>query len=93
MKTMYALTYCFEGYDNAYPYATTIAISDDREKLVAEMNKCIEEDCREPENEECKYDTDINYSEYRRTSDEVQLVHNCNCDLYVTYKIHEVKVL
>lgn len=36
-KKMFALTYCYEGYDNCTPYATTIAVSSDIEKLKAEM--------------------------------------------------------
>jgi hypothetical protein len=92
MKTMYALTYCFEGYDDNYPYASTIAVSDDREKLVAEMNKCVEEDCREPEDGD-EWNTDCNFQVTLRVSNEVQIRHNKYSDLYATYKIQTVNVL
>ena len=39
-KKMFALTYCYEGYDDNNPYATTIAVSTDIEKLKAEMD-CV----------------------------------------------------
>ena len=44
-KKMFALTYCYEGTDNTNPYGTTIAVSTDIEKLKAEMEKCVDEDC------------------------------------------------
>lgn len=58
---MFALTYCFEGVDDNYPYACTIAVSEDIEKLRAEMEKCIEEDCTEPTDEDDEWNTDCNY--------------------------------
>ena len=41
-KTMFALTYCFEGVDDNCPYACTIAVSMDKEKLREKMMKCVE---------------------------------------------------
>ena len=41
-KKMFALTYCFEGVDDSYPYATTIAVSEDEEKLRKKMEECVE---------------------------------------------------
>ena len=41
MKTnenkMYALTYCYEGVDDNSPYAVTLAVSSDKQKLLDEM--------------------------------------------------------
>ena len=51
-KTMYALTYCFDGVDDNYPYACTIAVSMDKEKLREKMMQCVEEDCTEPTDED-----------------------------------------
>lgn len=94
-KTMYALTYCYEGVDDNTPYACTIAVSEDIEKLRAEMEKCIEEDTREPNEEdgEDEWQDDINYKVYKKYDDEVYLQHKKNINLYASYKIHHVKVL
>jgi hypothetical protein len=32
-KTMYALTFCYEGYEDNIPTATTIAVSDSIQRL------------------------------------------------------------
>ena len=92
---MYALTYCYEGYDMNSPSATTIAVSEDFEKLRAEMEKCIEEDAREPNEEdgEDEWQDDINYKVYKKYDDEVYLQHKKNINLYASYKIHHVNVL
>lgn len=67
-KTMFALTYCFEGVDDNYPYACTIAVSMDIDKLREEMKKCVEEDCTEPTDEDDDWNTDCNY-QYRTHRD------------------------
>ena len=92
---MYALTYCYEGYDMNSPSATTIAVSEDIEKLRAEMEKCSEEDTREPNEEdgEDEWQDDINYKVYKKYDDEVYLQHKKNINLYTSYKIHHVNVL
>lgn len=36
-KKMHALTFCYEGYDDCSPYAVTIAVSEDVERLRAKM--------------------------------------------------------
>lgn len=92
-KTTFALTYTYEGVEDSLPYATTLAVSDDREKIVAYMNKCVEEDCREPINEDYEWDTDHNYSVIERNNDEVKLKHRAYTDLYASYKIKEVDIL
>lgn len=94
-KKMYALTYCFEGVDDNAPYACTIAVSEDIEKLRAEMEKCIGEDTREPNEEdgESEWDDDINYNVYNRCGDDVYLQHRKHINLYANYKIHFVNVL
>ena len=43
-KTMYALTFCYEGYEDNIPTATTIAVSDSMQRLQEEMARCVEED-------------------------------------------------
>jgi hypothetical protein len=87
-KKMFALTYCNEGVDDSYPYACTIAVSEDIEKLRAEMNKCIEEDTRIDEEDE--WNDDCNFSVYQRYNNKVVLQHNARTNLYVSYMITSV---
>jgi hypothetical protein len=97
-KIMYALTFCNEGCENSSEpaHASTLAVSEDREKLVKRMREFIAEDCMEPDPmdpDRDEWDDSWNYSIYKDRGDEVTLNHNTNCDLYITYKIHEVEVL
>lgn len=92
-KTMYALTYCFDGVDDNYPYACTIAVSMDKEKLREKMMKCVEEDCTEPTDEDDDWNTDCNYQVFKNYGDDVMLQHRKYTNLYTTYKIHSVEVV
>lgn len=92
-KTMYALTYCFDGVDDNYPYACTIAVSMDKEKLREKMMKCVEEDCTEPTDEDDDWNTDCNYQVFKDYGDDVMLQHKKYINLYTTYKIHSVEVV
>ena len=93
MKKMFALTYCFEGVDDSCPYATTIAVSEDEEKLRKKMEECVEEDCTEPTSEDDVWDTDGNYQIVSNYGSEVILQHRKYINLYTTYKIHIVDVV
>lgn len=90
-KKLYALTYCYEGTDNSYPYACTIAVSNDIETLRLEMKKCVEEDTQI--NEEDEWDDSCNYQVNSSYNDAVELQHKKNINLYTKYKIHSVKLL
>jgi hypothetical protein len=92
-KTMYALTYCFEGVDDNCPYACTIAVSMDIDKLREKMKKCVEEDCTEPTDKDDEWNTDCNYSVWKDCNREVSLQHRKYINLYTTYKIHSVEVV
>ena len=92
-KKMYSLTYCYEGVDDSKPFAVTLAVSDDIEKLTKYMKECVAEDCREPENEDEKWNDDCNYSVWKEFEGEVYLQHNANNNLYANYKINSVEVL
>ena len=92
-KTMFALTYCFEGVDDNYPYACTIAVSMDKEKLREKMMECVEEDCTEPTDENDDWNTDCNYQVFKNYGDDVMLQHKKYINLYTTYKIHSVEVV
>ena len=92
---MYALTFCYEGYDDCTPCSVTIAVSEDVEKLRSKMAECIEEDCREPneDDDEDEYDDSINYELVRKSEDDALLNHRELGDLYTRYRIHPVEVL
>lgn len=92
MEKMYALTYCFEGCFSRNSFATTIAISNDKDKLIEKMNICIQEDCK-PINEDDNVDELIGFKPYQFSECEVVLQHTIIDDLYVTYKISNVEQL
>lgn len=93
-KKMYSLTYCYEGIDNySNPFAITLAVSDDIEKLKKYMEERIAEDCRKPENEDEKWNDDCNYSILTKFELDVYLQHNAHSNLYTTYWIKPVEVL
>lgn len=94
-KTMYALVFLYEGYDNCLPYSVTIAVSEDIEKLRSKMAECIEEDCREPneDDDEDVNDDSINYEVVRKSEDDALLNHRELGDLYTRYRIHPVDAL
>lgn len=92
-KTMYALTYCFDGVDYNSPYACTIAVSMDKEKLRKKMEECVEEDCTEPTDEDDAWDTDCNYQIVNNYGSEVVLQHRKDINLYAKYKIQIVEVV
>lgn len=89
----YALTYNNEGVDDHTPYACTIAVSEDIEKLREEMIKWVEEDCTEPTDEDDDWDIDCNYQVFKKCGDDVMLQHKKYINLYATYKIRKVKIL
>lgn len=89
---MYALTFCYEGVDDNYPYAQTIAVSEDIDTLRKEMEKCIEEDTQE--NEDDEWDDSCNFQVYQRIGDDVvSLQHMARINLYTKYVIRNVNVL
>ena len=93
MKRMFALTYCFEGVDDSYPYATTIAVSEDEEKLRKKMEECVEEDCTEPTDEDDAWDTDCNFQIVSNYGGEVTLQHRKNVNLYAKYRIQHTEMI
>ena len=90
-KKMFALAYCYEGYDDNVPFATTIAISEDIEKLKKEMERCVEEDCEIDEEDE--WSDDKNFVPYRKCELETILQHKKHTNLYAKYRIHQVVLL
>lgn len=92
-KTMFTLTYCYEGVEDSLPYASTIAVSEDKDKLIEKMTECAAEDTMEADNEDEMWDTDHNYSVYELHPHMIKLRHNKYTDLYASYEIREVEVL
>ena len=88
---MYALTFCYEGCDNNEPYAQTIAVSEDVNKLREEMEKCIEEDTQE--NEDDEWDDSCNFQVFFNGDFQVSLQHKARINLYTKYVIRNVNVL
>ena len=93
---MYALTFCYEGCDDNYPYAMTIAVSEDFNTLREEMEKCIEEDTQK--NEDDDWDDSYNFQVDQRVGDNqtismVSLQHKARINLYTKYVIKNVNVL
>ena len=87
---MYALTFLSEGTENNLPYATTIAVSDNKEKLYEELERCVQSDISI--NEDDEYDDTCNYEVHKKYSDEIVLSH-LTLDLYTRYTIRAVDVL
>ena len=92
-KTMYTLVYCFEGVDDNYPYASAIAVSEDKEKLREKMMECVEEDCTEPTDEDDVWDTDCNFQIVSNYGGEVTLQHRKNINLYAKYRIQHTEMI
>ena len=90
---MYALTFIYEGVDDNNPFATTMAVSEDKDKLRATMKEHINNDLEIPENENDQWDDYANYQIYSEYDDEVILQHRKRVNLYIKYQIHPVVVL
>ena len=90
-KIIYALTFCYEGSDTVIPYARTIAVSEDIDKLREKMTQCVEEDTRVDEEDE--YDDTCNYIAKKVCRDSVVLHHKYCTDLYTRYSIQKVEII
>ena len=93
-KEMYALTYCYEGcYDNT-PFGSTIAVSEDRNKLISKMKEMVAIDCREPDDDEDEeYSDECNWKIISDYNDFIILQHKANTDLYAKYSVNYVEIL
>lgn len=88
-KEMYALTYCYEGTDNTDPYGATLAVSEDKDKLIAEMRRCVAEDYDDGD----EWSDNTNFKVIHDYETEVVLQHRMNENLYAKYTIRQVEVL
>ena len=90
-KQYYALTWCYEGYDDNTPVALTIAVSDDMEKLKKKMEECIAYDTEVDEEDE--WNDDKNYNVHRKDSVSALLQHKAIINLWVKYQINHTTFL
>ena len=85
------LTYSYERSDTTIPYASTIAVSEDIDKLREKMTECVKEDTRV--NEEDKWADECNYIVEKDYENSVVLHHKYNTDLYKRYSIQIVEAI
>lgn len=90
-KNIYALTFCYDGSDNTVPYASTVAVSEDIDKLREKMAQCVEEDTRV--DEEDKWTDTCNYVAEKVSKNSVVLHHRNDTNLYTRYSIEIVEVI
>lgn len=94
-KPIYALTFCYEGVDDNSPFAQTIAVSEDVDKLREKMAECVKEDTREPNEEdgEDEWCEDCNYQVNQFGGTYTILQHKARTNLYCKYSIHTTEQL
>lgn len=92
-KKFYALTFTYEACDGNQPYSTTIAVSDDEQKLIKKMQECAEEDCLPPDEDEDEWDDALNFEVYERLEHRTILRHRKREELYIEYFVQEVEFI
>lgn len=98
-KNIYALTYCYEGYENSRPYASIVAISENIDKLREKMAECVKEDTREDDetyfllDDENEWTDECNYMVEKICGDCVILRHRKYIGLYTKYTIQKVDTI
>jgi hypothetical protein len=90
-KTMYALVYTYEGYYNSAPYSVVIAVSNDEDKLIKEMEKCINSDIEIDEDDD--FNEEKNFILIGKWNDIARLQHINTPKLYIKYEIQVVDIL
>lgn len=88
---MYALVYTYEGYYNSAPYSVVIAVSNDEDKLIKEMEKCINSDIEIDEDDD--FNEEKNFNLISNWNDNARLQHKNTPELYIKYEIQVVDVL
>lgn len=90
-KEIFALTFCYEGVDDNAPFAQTIAISEDKEKLIKKMKKCVKEDLSKDEEDE--WNDDRNFKIYKEEHLKITLQHKARINLFTHYVIRTVEMI
>lgn len=101
-KFIYTLGFLYEACDGNEPYSTTLFVSEDKQKLIDQMNEFVEQDCMEvkeedyadkEEYEEDAWDEEKNYKLIDMCEIGCTLRHRMRTDLYTKYFINEVEVI
>ena len=99
---MYGLSWRNDGYGDVLPQSATLAVSNDKEKLMKMMNEMVAKDCeevkREDYEEEWEYEEDawaddINFEITANYGELIELTHRMNTELYVRYEIVMIEVI
>ena len=90
-KKMYALTWCYEGCDDNYAHAVTMAVSYDKDKLIQKMKEWVEKDCEVDEDD--NWNEDKNFEVYHDYGTQINLQHKFRTNLYTAYTINEVEIV
>ena len=99
---MYGLSWRNDGYGDVLPQSATLAVSNDKEKLIKMMNEMVAKDCKEvkredydndDEYEEDAWADDINFEITGNYGELIELTHRMNTELYVRYEIVAIEVV
>ena len=99
---MYGLSWRNDGYGDVLPQSATLAVSNDKEKLVKMMHEMVAKDCEEVkrenyeddwEYEEVAWYDNINFEVSADYGELIELTHRKNTELYVRYEIVMIEVI
>ena len=99
---MYGLSWRNDGYGDVLPQSATLAVSNDKEKLVKMMHEMVAKDCTkvlredydsDSEYEEDAWADDINFEITTNYGELIELTHRMNTELYVRYEIVMIEVI
>lgn len=99
---MYGLSWRSDGYGDVLPQSATLAVSNDKEKLMKMMRELVAKDCAEVKRED--YEEDWEYEEDAWSDDNnfevsadygelIELKHRMNTELYARYEIVMIEVI
>lgn len=94
-KTIFVLTWCYEGCDDNCAHAQTLEVSFDKAKLIEKMREWVAKDCEVDDEDD--WNEDKNFVIHRERGGqfdtEIILQHKHRTNLYTTYKIEEVNII
>lgn len=99
---MYGLSWRNDGYGDVLPQSATLAVSNDKEKLMNMMREMVAKDCEEVKREnyaeDWEYEEDawadnINFEVSADYGELIELTHRLNTELYVRYEIVMIEVI
>ena len=99
---MYGLSWRSDGYGDVLPQSATLAVSNDKEKLIKMMHECVAKDCKEVKREDYEdvweYEDDMwsdntNFEVSANYGELIVLTHRKNTELFVRYEIVMIEVI